>query len=161
MKKTSKQQSDPLIDKKMMLERFEGKGGWTYLKFKDPRKEKTPFKWMDIKGTLDEVTIQTKIWPVKGGEMFLPVKAEIRKKLGKGAGDYVNVTVFRDESEVDVPEVLRECLDEDPVAKINFSKLSRSKQLFHIRQIESAKKEETQVEKIAQLLRSLQSPVHN
>ncbi len=38
------------------------------------------------------------------GKMFLPVKAEIRKKIKKEAGDWVHVLLYTDNEPLEVPQ---------------------------------------------------------
>ena len=58
--------------------------------------------------------------PIKGGNLLLPVKADIRKKIKKEAGDWVNVVLYRDQSSLEIPEELLICLQDEPAAYANF-----------------------------------------
>jgi len=93
--------------------------------------------------------------PMGNGKLFLPVKAEIRKIIGKQEGDYVKVVLFADNDRIEIPEDLLQCLKEDPVAYQVFLNYPEGKQKLMIDRINSAKKSETRVERIAQALNSL------
>lgn len=75
----------PLVDKEYLLEKFQGKGGWTFAKIPEITQNKnTPFGWVRVRGTIDHFEIKNyKLQPMGNGNLFLPVKAEIRKKLNK------------------------------------------------------------------------------
>jgi hypothetical protein len=44
-----------------------------------------------VEATIGDVTWRTSVFPMKIGGYFLPVKAEVRRKAGIGAGDEVTV----------------------------------------------------------------------
>src|SRR5688572_32294459 len=81
--------------------------------------------------------------PMGNGKLFLPVKAGIRKKIGKEEGDYVHVILYPDTEPLEVPEEMLLCLKDEPAAFKFFNSISESEQKFYIQWIYSAKKEET------------------
>lgn len=89
----------PLVDKDYLLERTPGNGGWTYAPIPEvPQDKKAPFGWVKVKGSIDGVEIKKHhLMPMGNGELGLSVKAEIRKKIKKQAGDYVHVVLYLDE----------------------------------------------------------------
>ena len=144
----------PLVNKKFLLEKYPGKGGWTYTiipGFSSHRH--VPFGWVRVKGFIDGFEIKNyNLMPLKGGKLFLPVKAEIRKKIRKRAGDWVKVTLFTDFSSLEIPEELLLCLMDEPAAYRNFLSYTEGQQKALIDWIYSAKKEETRIERIAKTL---------
>ena len=86
------------------------------------------------------------------GELFLPVRAEIRKKIKKQAGDTVKVILYRDEEDIYIPEELQSCLDLDPDAKKSFTKLQADQQRDIIQYIYKLKNPENRAERIAELM---------
>ena len=46
-----------------------------------------------VEARIDEVTWRTSVFPLNSGGYLLPVKAEIRRKAGIGAGDEVTVSL--------------------------------------------------------------------
>jgi hypothetical protein len=146
----------PLLNKKIKLEKFPGKGGWTYCRLPgikpDPHAH---FGWIKVRGTIDDFEIrQYHLMPMGNGELFLPVRAEIRKKLKKGEGDIVHVLLYRDDEDVYIPEELQECLNDDPDAETAFKKLPAANQRDVVKYIYALKDEGNRAERIAGLMKS-------
>ena len=93
--------------------------------------------------------------PMGNGKLFLPVKAEIRKKIKKEEGDKVHVILYPDNEPLEVPEEMMLCLQDEPTALIFFHSLSESERKFYIQWIYSAKKEETKVDRLAKTIDKL------
>ena len=144
----------PLVNKKILLEKFTGKGGWTFARLPGVKPDPhAHFGWIKVRGLIDDFEIrQYHLMPMGNGELFLPVKAAIRKKIKKEAGDTVKVTLYRDEDEIYIPEELQSCLDLDPDAKKSFHKLSVEKQKELIQYIYKLKNPENRAERIAELM---------
>ena len=82
----------PIVNKRVKLEKFEGKGGWTYARLPEVKPGKSWFNWVKVKGCIDDYEIKAyNLMPIGNGQLFLPVKKEIRKKIKKEAGDEVSV----------------------------------------------------------------------
>lgn len=147
----------PLVDNSYLLEKFPGKGGWTYAEIPGiEKKKKVNWGWLKVKGTIDGYQInQYHLAPMKGGGLFLPVKASIRKKIGKEAGDYVHIILYPDEAELEIPTAFELCLIEEPAAHRFFKSLSPGEQRLYIVWISAAKRENTQVERIAHAINKL------
>lgn len=145
-----------LVNKEIKLEKFPGKGGWTYCRLPgvatDPHAH---FGWIKVRGTIDDFEIrQYHLMPMGNGELFLPVRAEIRKKLKKGEGDTVKVVLYRDEDEVFIPEELLDCLKDDPDAEASFKQLPAEKQRELVKNIYALKDEQNRAERIASLMKN-------
>ena len=147
----------PLVDKKYRLEKFQGKGGWTYVRLPDNLKSrKAPFGWKKVKGTIDGYEIRKyHLMPMGDGKVMLPVKAEIRKEIKKNEGDLVHIILFPDDEPLEVPEEMLLCLEDEPAALKFFKSLSESEQKFYIQWIYSAKKEETKIDRLAKSINKL------
>lgn len=145
----------PLVNRSIILEKFPGKGGWTYGRLPGVKPDPhSHFGWIKVRGTIDDFEIrQYHLMPMGTGELFLPVRAEIRKKIGKSVGDKVKVVLYRDEEDVYIPEELKECLDDAPDAKRSFFQLDTDRQKDIIRFIYALKSEERRAERIAGLIR--------
>ncbi len=150
-------QMKPLIDKKYLLEKYPGKGGWTYAIIPDiPPSKKTPFGWKKVKGTIDDHEIkQYHLMPMGNGNLFLPVKAEIRKKIKKQAGDFVHIILFPDDSKLEIPQEFLVCLSDEPIALHFFNSLSESEKKYYVQWIYSAKREETKINRMAKSINRL------
>jgi uncharacterized protein YdeI (YjbR/CyaY-like superfamily) len=90
------------------------------------------------------------------GNLFLPVKAAIRKAIRKNAGDVVLVILYPDNTPTEIPEELLLCFKDDPTVYKIFLSYSDGEQKAFIDWIYSAKKEETKIERIAEMFRKLE-----
>lgn len=140
-----------------MLEKYPGKGGWTYARIPGVSQDKkTKFGWVKVKGTIDGFEISKyNLMPMGEGKLFLPVKAEIRKKIKKEAGDSVHVILYPDNEPLEAPEEMILCLKEEPAALEFFASLSQSEKRLYILWIYSAKKEETRIDRLAKSITML------
>ena len=147
----------PLVNNTYLLQKFPGKGGWTYASIPEVLQDKTaPFGWVKVRGTIDDYEFKHfKLMPMGDGTLFFPVRAEIRKKIKKEAGDEVHIVLYPDLSALEIPEELLTCLKDEPLAHERFLKLSEGKQKEMIDWIAQAKKEETKVERIASSIEKL------
>lgn len=146
-----------LVSKQYQLQQFPGKGGWTYAAIPEISPDKkNPFGWVRVKGLINHIPISKyHLMPMGNGQLFLPVKASIRKQLKKKTGDWINVELFPDNDPVIIPEELLHCLQDEPAALKKFNALSESDKLAAIKYIYSVKKAETRAARIVQLTGSL------
>lgn len=147
----------PLVNQSYLLEKFSGKGGWTYARIPEiPQDKKAHFGWVKVRGTIDGYEIKRyHLMPMGNGSLFLPVKAEIRKKIKKKEGDYVHVILYPDSEPLEIPQEMFLCLQEEPLALKFFQSLSESEQNDYIQWIFSAKKEETEIVRLAKAIDKL------
>lgn len=147
----------PLVNKKYLLEKFQGKGGWTYARIPEVLQDKNvPFGCVKVRGTIEGYEIKKyHLMPMGNGKLFLPVKAEIRKKIKKEEGDWVHIVLYPDNEPMEVPEEMLLCLEDEPKALKFFNSLSESEQKFYIEWIYSVKKEETKVDRMANSINRL------
>jgi len=140
----------PLTNKKYLLKKIPGKGGWTYTEIPGIQKDKnTPFRWLRVRGTIDNIQIKNyHLMPMKNGNLFLPVKAEIRKKIRKAEGDWVHVQLYPDNQPVEISEEFQLCLIDEPNAYKIFMSYSDSEKKAFIDWIYSARREETKIDRI-------------
>ena len=148
----------PLIKDRFLLHKFEGKGGWTYAALPHVRPNPhAPFGWVQVRGTIDAFAIQQyKLMPMGDGQLFLPVKKEIRKAIGKKEGDWVQIELYLDDSKVEIPDELLLCLLDTPEAHAFFKTLSDSNKKYYIDWIYAAKKSETRVNRIVKTIERLE-----
>lgn len=149
--------TNPLVNKQYLLEKYPGKGGWTYAAIPEVLQDKkAPFGWVKVKGTIDSYEIKNyRLMPMGNGKLFLPVKADIRKKIGKKEGDYVNIVLYADNDPFEIPEEFLLCLLDNPTEHNVFLSYTEGEQKAFIDWIYSAKKEETKVTRIAKTLDKL------
>ena len=93
--------------------------------------------------------------PMGDSSLFLPVKAAIRKKIKKEAGDTVHVVLYDDELPSEVPQEIIDCLESEPEAKEKFWKLSDDQRRFRLNIIYSTKDEESKVKAIVRMIKEL------
>jgi len=147
----------PLVNNKYRLEKFQGKGGWTFARIPEiVQDKKAPFGWVKVRGTIDGYEIKKyHLMPMRGGGLFLAVKSEIRKKINKREGDYIHVILYPDLEPLHVPAEMLLCLEDEPKALKFFNSLSESERKFYIEWIYSAKKEETKIARMAESVNRL------
>ena len=113
-------------------------------------------KLSKVRGSIDNHEFKNyRLMPMGNGKLFFPVKAEIRKKIGKKEGDWINIILFADNTPTEIPEELLLCLLEDPTAHRTFLSYSDGEQKAYVDWIYSAKTDETKVERIAKALNRL------
>jgi hypothetical protein len=147
----------PIIRKKILLEKFPGKGGWTFAALPGvlPAKH-THFGWRKVKGSIDDFSFsQYYLMPMGNGNLFLPVKAAIRKQLNKKAGDWVMVELYPDDAPLPVPEDLLNCLADEPKAEKFFYSLNESEQKQYFDWISGTSIESTRIERMAAVVNRL------
>jgi len=147
-------EDQPIIMGTYLMERMAGKGGWTYVVLPHVAKNSfKPFNWLKVRGSIDSVPLeQYKLMPVKGGGLFLPIKAALRKELSKEAGDSVHVVLYADDTPYGIPDELKECLEFEAPAYERFMALSESVQKQYVEWIYEAKTEETKAKRIGILI---------
>ena len=112
--------------------------------------------WVKVKGFIDDYEIKSyRLMPMANGKLFLPVKAEIRKKIKKQGGDWVKITLFADTDPLHIPDEFLLCLRDEPAAYKTFHNLNESTQKYYVDWIYSSKKAETRIERIAKAIDQL------
>jgi hypothetical protein len=149
----------PIINQKYILQKMPMKGGWTFVELPEiPQQLKQPFGWVPVKGTIDGFEInQYKLWTMKTGNMFMPVKAQIRKKIRKEEGDWVMVILYLDDSPLVIPDEFFMCLMDAPKAHEVFNSFSVTSQKHYVDWIYETKSIETRVNRIAIAIEKLEN----
>jgi hypothetical protein len=139
------------------LEKFSGKGGWTYIKLPGELiKSGKAFGMMKISGSIDDYFFGGKhLLPMGNGYVFLPVAKPIRKILGKEEGDEVEIKFYQDELPDGTPQELIECLQDDPGKLELFRQLTKEEQEKWISYIYSIEDIDAKSNRIIKLLNSL------
>lgn len=146
-----------LIEGSFFLERFPGKGGWTFIKIPIALLPSgRPFGMLKVCGSIDDFNFEGKhLMPMGDGFLFLPISKPIRQAIGKEEGDQVLFTLFRDEIPTSVPQELIDCLEDDPGKLQLFQQLSDAEQKQWIEDIYSANSDEVKAKRILKLLYKL------
>jgi hypothetical protein len=143
-----------IANNKYLLEKFEGKGGWTFALIPDIEIPKgNHFGWQKVSGTIDDFELKKiSLAPMGKGKYFLPVKAEIRKAIKKQAGDWVQIKIFLDAEPIITPDDLLLCLEDEPKALEFFNQINESERKYYIDWIYNAKMESTKIERIVKTI---------
>jgi hypothetical protein len=145
-----------LIEGTFLIEKMPGKGGWSYVRLPGVRADYKG-KWGTVKvsGTIDEYELTAyNLMPVKDGSLFLPIKAEIRKKTGKQEGDRVRIVLYADEQKISMatPEDLLLCLQDEPEAHQTFMSYTEAEQKAFLDWIGQATQDQARVQRIARTI---------
>lgn len=109
-----------------------------------------------VKGKMDSLTIAAMaLIPIGNGKFILPLKADIRKKLGKKRGEALVLQLTVDDSPFQICTDLMECLQDEPAALAYFNKLPGSHQRYFSKWIESAKTNPTRIKRITMAVNAL------
>jgi len=146
-----------LVDKDYLLQKYPGKGGWTFAAIPEITQDKHAwFGWVKVRGAIDTYEINNyHLMPMGNGTLFLPVKAEIRKKIGKNEGDWVHVTLYSQDLPTVVADDFMICLQDEPVALKNFQQLSENEQKKMMDWVYAVKNDDLKVERIALTINKL------
>ena len=106
-------------------------------------------KRVKVKATFDGVEYRGSLVNM-GGCYMLGLTQEIRKKIGKGFGDEIWVTVEKDEEErsVEIPEDFAGLMNSNENAAATFQSLPYTAQKEYITWITSAKRQETRADRL-------------
>ena len=147
-------------NEKIEIQYIPGNGAWTY-QLIIPNTKNIKGKWGDLKvsGKIDNFEIKNKnLGPMKNSDKKMAINSEIRNSIGKGAGDFVNVTLFlenQNEEKVNENEMIFECFKDAEVLNI-FNKLEIDEQNEIILSINSTATENQKVEKIVKFIAKLE-----
>lgn len=144
------------------IKQFEEQGektGWTYIEIpEDIAQQLIPGnkKSFRVKGKLDQYAFGgVALLPMGQGNFIMPLKAAVRKAIGKKKGAMLKVQLAVDPRPVEVPPALSDCLKDEPAAKAFFESLPGSHRNYFIKWIGDVKSEDAQARRIAQAVTAL------
>lgn len=144
-----------LVDKNYLLINV---GGWTFAEIPEIPMPKKAFGMLKVKGKIDDYEFSnTHLMPMGNGHVGLAVKSVIRKKIKKQAGDIVHLTIYEDNASLIIPEELLLCMEGEKDILDKFEKYSEGQKKAFIDWINSAKTEQTKVNRIAKTITMIQN----
>ena len=148
---------EKLIEGEFLLEKFSGKGGWTFVRLPISQLgAKTYFGMLKVSGSVDSFEFKEKtLMPMGDGFLFLPISKEIRTQIKKGDGEKVILQLFRNGIPNQLTDELRDCLMDDPGKLDLYLSLTSEEQTRWLEMIYSANTEEQKAERIVRLLEYL------
>jgi hypothetical protein len=109
-----------------------------------------------VKGSFDNYTFEkVAMLPVGEGNFIIPVKAPVRKELGKHDGHTVKVVLDLDDRVIPLSVDLMRCLKDDPQCLATFKAMPRSHQNYYSNWIESAKTIQTKTKRILMTMEAM------
>jgi hypothetical protein len=135
------------------------KTGWTYIEIAADLAEKlnpgvrTSYR---VKGKFDQFAFKgMAMIPMGGGKFIIPLKADVRKAIGKNKGAHLSIQMELDKEGYEMNADFMACLHDEPAAEKFFVTLPGSHQRYFSRWIESAKTEPTRVKRIVMAVTAL------
>lgn len=147
-------------NEKLEIQYIPGNGAWTY-QLIIPNTKDIKGKWGDLKvsGKIDDYQIENKnLGPLKNSDKKMSLNSEIRNFIGKSDGEFVNVTLYLVNPNLEKKnenEMIFECFKDAEVLKI-FEKLKIEEQNEIIENITSVATENQKVEKIVKFIAKLE-----
>lgn len=125
-------------------------GGGAFIKIPFDVEKYFGKKRVKVKATFDGEPYRGSVVRYGGTDHMLIVRKEIREKIGKNAGDTVEVVLEEDTEPrvLELPSDFTRELRKSPQAEMLFNKLSYTHQNEYLTWIEEAKKGETRVNRI-------------
>lgn len=152
-------QNAPLVDAEYTLQKYPGKGGWTYAEIPEiARNKHAHFGWVTVKGSIDDFSFEhQKLMPMGNNKLFLSVRAEIRKKIGKEAGDLVRIRLWPVGDQLPLPELIVGCFQLQPkVLYERFSSLPLDEKKRFLDWIAASHDDEGKANRIADMMNDLE-----
>ncbi|WP_407520424.1 YdeI/OmpD-associated family protein [Lacibacter sp. MH-610] len=147
---------------KATIQKFQKQGektGWTYISI--PQKVAEQInpgvkKSYRVKGRLDAYVFDgISLLPMGEGDFIIPLKADIRKKLGKRAGETLMAELELQQKAYEIDADFMACLEDEPAALRFFETLPKGHRNYFSKWIESAKTEPTRAKRIALAVNAL------
>lgn len=151
-------ESEPLAKGEYLIEKFEGKGGWTFIRLPHlPLHPHNPFGWVRVKGKIDAYELKgLHLMPMGNGSLFLSLKKEVRKAIGKKEGDTACIILYSDNYPTTPTKELEICLAENPKAAKVFYQQSKEVQIQQLKWIYEAKTDVLKESRIVEWLDKLE-----
>jgi bifunctional DNA-binding transcriptional regulator/antitoxin component of YhaV-PrlF toxin-antitoxin module len=132
-------------------------GGGAFVRIPFDVEEAFGKKRVPVHTSIDNVPYRGTLVRMGEPNHILIILKEIRHAIGKNPGDTVEISLREDTEPrvVEIPPDLRQALDQEPLARDAFDKLSYTHQREHVRAILDARREETRQNRIAKTVQML------
>lgn len=90
MTETSSQSIDMRLDAEIVAD---SNSGWACVVVPDSKRHLGTGMAVKISGTIDDEPFEATMLPIGDGQHMVPVKATVRKAIGKSIGDSVHLTI--------------------------------------------------------------------
>lgn len=147
-----------LFEGEITLEKMQGKGGWTYALLPAVIKGgKIHFGWTRVNAFIDGYEMRgVSLMPIKGGRLFLAVKAAVRKQIKKEAGDTVKIALYIARPTETITEAdFFAALADEPAALRNFESFSQEEKNAYLSRIFADKHADAIVERMAAAINNI------
>jgi hypothetical protein len=148
-----------LVNTKVQLQRFPGKGGWTYAPLPSvPFEKKNAFGWAKVNGFIDDYRLTNhSVMPMSNGMLFFAVRAEIRKAIKKQAGDTVHIRLFMDDANPELPGDISAAFSKQKKALQFFEQLAAHNRSAYLNYVNAACDEKDRKKRIGYMMDELTS----
>lgn len=145
------------INREALIERFPGKGGWSYILIPEISPDyRNHFGQVKVSGSIDSYVLDKVIlMPMGDGKLFLPLNAGIRKQLQKQVGDTVQLKIYLNKSARITETDFIEILADEPAAFRFYAALADTEKQSYLDWINETKNEEAQIARIADSVNAL------
>lgn len=135
------------------------KTGWSYIEIPAAIAQQLKpgnKKSFRVKGYLDGYKFEGKaLMPMGEGNFIMPLKADIRKAVGKRKGAVLAVKMAVDDKPITFNADLMQCLSDEPSAQSFFKSLTPGHQKYFSDWVESAKTEGTRATRISHIITAM------
>lgn len=146
--------SVPIITGNYQIYKMPGKGGWSYVSF-DPvdKQYRGHFGVVNVYGTIDNYQLDHYgLMPMKNGRLFLAIRADIRKQIGKQEGDWIEIALYPKSISSACEDDLQLCLEDDPEVYERFKTYTESEKQAFKDWVNAAKGDEQRISRIAEAM---------
>ena len=142
------------------IQKFSGKMGWSYIQLETLSESQVKQLNMQlVDAEIDQLNFeQLRLMPLGDGSLFIPLKKEIRKELGKEAGDKVKASIYIPLIDKIGFKELKECLEQDELPSWRyFMLLNEDEQQNVLNRLNRILKPSAQAEEILSLGKELKA----
>ena len=146
-----------VVERKALLEKFPGKGGWTYILLPEITPEHKDYQGqVKVSGSIDQFTFQdVSLFPYGKGRYFMTVNAAVRKAIGKEAGQTVALRISLQVGAVITQQDFLEVLADEPDAFAYYQRLPPGEQRAYLEYINAVKNLEAKIERMAEAVNTI------